>query len=143
MSDDFTLERRKGRLIEARVFRLADRARTDAYSEALARETRAYRAASVLCADHRPVFVYAPEAAARLAELFVQMNARMERVAILVAPSNATLILQLERIVREASFTKRRVFREPGPAVAYLSEGLDAVEAQRAADFLAAYTPKP
>ena len=64
----------------------------------------------VLCADHRPVVVYPQSVADRLVELFMDMNRRLERVAILVAPSNATLLLQLRRLVREAAYASRKVF---------------------------------
>jgi hypothetical protein len=122
--------------VEARVFHLRTREDADMYSKALAAEVARFPGPSILCADHRPVTIYAPEVAVRLAELFSLMNTRLERAALLVAPSNATLILQLGRIVRDAKFGKRQVFREPEPALAHLSQGLDAEELARAATFL-------
>lgn len=135
----FTLETRVGRLIEARVFRLADRAEADVYAERLRLETTKHAPArpAVLLADHRPVVVYPQPVTDRLVELFQLMNTRLERVAIIVSPSNATMILQLERLVREARFPMRKVFHEPDGAVEHLREALDPDELARARAFLA------
>ena len=95
----------------------------------------------VLCADHRPVRIYPQAVTDRLIELFVEMNTRLERVAILVSQTNATLFLQLQRIVREAGYENRRVFHEPEDALPHLGAGLDADELASARAFLAEYTP--
>ena len=134
----FTIETHVGRLIEARVFGLSTREHADEYSEALAREVRRHAGKSpVLCADHRPVAIYPQAAADRLVALFQRMNTSLERVAILVEPTNATILLQLERIVREASFSNRRVFKSAELALEHLAAGLDVTELARARAFLA------
>lgn len=133
----YTIESRVGRLIEARVLRLGTREDADAYSAALAAEVGRHSAAPVLCADHRPVRVYPQEPADRLVELFQDMNSRLERIAIVVAPTNATILLQLERIVREARFERRKVFRDAAGALDHLAASLDAHELARARAFLA------
>lgn len=137
----YTIESRVGRLIEARVLRLSTREDADAYSDALAAEVRRHGEAPVLCADHRPVRIYPQAPADRLVELFQDMNSRLERIAIVVAPTNATILLQLERIVREARFEKRKVFREAAGALEHLASSLDARELARARAFLAAPSP--
>ena len=142
-SSSYTLQTRVGRLIEARVLRLADRAEADGYAERLRQETAGHpqQRPAVLLADHRPVRVYPPPVTDRLVELFQVMNTRLERIAILVSPTNATLLLQLERLVREARFPMRRVYREPEGAIEHLSDALDAPELARARAFLAEYAP--
>lgn len=127
-----------GKLITARVFELKTLSHADEYSQSLAASVVQFPAAirPVLCADHRPVAIYSQPVADRLGELFRQMNARLQRVAILVAPSNATLTLQLNRIVREAGFENRRVFFESAEAVAWLQPALDVTELRRADRFL-------
>lgn len=65
------------------------------------------------------------------------MNTRLVRVAILVARSNATLTLQLNRIVREAGYENRRVFFDAEPAAAWLDPELTAEENRRVDEFLA------
>src|SRR5688572_29825700 len=104
-----------GVLIEARVLALRTRADADDYARALAMQVQAFsvRTRPILRADHRPVVIYPQEVAERLVELFVDMNSRLDRVAIVVARSNATMTLQLERMVREAAFEKRRSFHAP------------------------------
>lgn len=65
------------------------------------------------------------------------MNARLERVAVLAARSNATLTLQLERLVREAAYASRRVCYAPEEAQAHLAPILDPPERRRVREFLA------
>jgi hypothetical protein len=139
----FTLERRVGRLIEARVFRLRSRAEADVYCRALGVEVAKVPLdlRPVLCADHRPVVVYPQDAADRLTELFCNMNTRLSRIAILVAPTNATLTLQLNRIVREARYENRRVFHDAAQALTHMTPSLDEREIERARAFLAGFQP--
>ncbi|MFO0566050.1 MAG: hypothetical protein U0263_10340 [Polyangiaceae bacterium] len=141
-SSQFRLSR-TGNLIEARVFELKTRAAADEYAESLARETSSFgaKARPVLCADHRPVVIYPQEVTDRLTQLFSEMNTRLARAAILVAASNATLLLQLGRIVREAGFENRRVFLESGAALTFLAPDLGPDEQARARQFLAEFRP--
>lgn len=127
-----------GKLILARVFELKTLSHADEYSRSLGSEVARIPAAlrPVLCADHRPVAIYSQPVADRLSDLFTQMNARLQRVAILVAPSNATLTLQLNRIVREAGYENRRVFFESAGALTFLAAALDANELREADRFL-------
>ena len=138
MAAGYELDVKVGRLIEARVFRLMSIEEANAYSRALGARVAAFPAGErpILCADHRPVVIYPQAVADRLTELFVHMNTRLERIAILVARSNATLALQLNRIVREAGYENRRVFYESPGAVEHLGSVLDAAEKSRVRDFL-------
>lgn len=139
----YVINNRVGKLIEARVFGLKTREDADAYSRDLGiqvmRMPRSVR--PILCADHRPVAIYPQPAADRLVELFLQMNARLERVAILVSPTNATLTMQLNRFVREASYAARRVFQRPDEANVHLAPVLDVEELARMRDFLDEFKP--
>jgi hypothetical protein len=138
MAKAYTIENRSGRLIEARVFGLKTREEADAYSHELGVQTLRMPSTKrpVLCADHRPVAIYAQPIADRLTELFTHMNTRLERIAILAARSNATLVLQLERLVREAAFAARRVCFTAEEATAHLAPVLDAAELARMREFL-------
>jgi hypothetical protein len=133
----FTKQQRVGRLIEARVFAFATLDDVDEYSRAFPAAMFAGPARPVLCADHRPVVIYSPRIADRLAELFQTMNARWERVAIVVAPTNATLGMQLQRLVRESANPSRRVFFDGEEAAAFLGEVLAPEESERVRAFLA------
>jgi hypothetical protein len=135
----YRVERRAGRLIEAKVFGLRTREDADEYGAAIVAAVRAHsgKEAPVLCADHREVVIYPQPAADRLVELFRPNNSRFERIAILVAATNVTITMQLDRLAREAGFENRRVFREPAGALAHLAGGLDKTELARARAFLA------
>ena len=134
----FTLEVRVGRLIEARIetLRTLERAvaYADAFPEVLARAPG--NAPMILCADHRAVPIYPQAVTDKLASLFGAMNQRLARVALLVSPTNATLSMQLGRIVREANNPDRRVFLVPAEAEAFLGEVLTTSERTRLARFL-------
>jgi hypothetical protein len=134
----FTVERQVGRLVEARVRELKNRQAADAYFQAITAAVvdapSPHRA--VICADHRPVVIYPPVVADRLVELFTSVNKRVERAALIVARSNATVSLQIERIVRESDNANRRVFYDVEPAQAFLSEVLSAAEKARVRRFL-------
>jgi hypothetical protein len=134
----YTLATKAGRLIEARVFHLRSPAEADEYAGALASQVARLpvHLRGVLCADHRPVVVYTQSVTDRLGELFLQMNQRLERIAILVARTNATLLVQLERMVREAANTNRKVFHVAEGALEHLGPVLDGSELVRARAFV-------
>ncbi len=141
----YVIANRVGRLIEARVFELRTREDVDVYSRDLGIEVmRMPRSVQpILCADHRPVAVYAQPAADRLVELFTHMNTRLERVAVVVARSNATLAMQLQRIVREAAYTARRVVHDAEDAHAHLAPVLKPDELARMREFLGEISGPP
>jgi hypothetical protein len=137
LAEDFTIEVVARRLIRARIHSLASPEAAVEYARVLGRladENAAH--GPVLCADHRPVIVYSPPVADTLTQLFLRMNAVLTRVAILVAPSNATLLMQLGRIVREAGNPSRRVFTDAGAARRFLDEVLEAETRRDLATFL-------
>lgn len=131
-----------GRLVEARVFSLKTAEDVVAYhTEVLAAIQRASRRGQVvLVADHRPVRVYAQEVAEQLIEAFKKNNALLERAASVIAPDNATMSMQFGRLVREAHFDQRKVFRDVASTLEFLRDGLDERERERAAQFLNEWT---
>lgn len=132
----YKVEHRVGRLYEARVFGLNTPADVEAYLEEFTPEFFDGVSSPVLIADHRPVVIYAPKIADMIVELFKAMNARWERVAILAAPTNATLSMQMQRLVRASDNPQRRVFFDVGQAFAFLSEVLSSEEVERLMAFL-------
>jgi hypothetical protein len=133
----FTVEIRAGGLIEARVRQLKTPEQTIAYARALGDVVKKHSGRRLyLCADHRPVIVYNQPVADQLAALFGDMNSLLTRIAVIVAPTNATLRMQLERVVREAKNPSRRVFQVGADAEAFLGEELDARERARLKTFL-------
>lgn len=132
----FKISRHTGRLVEARVTALANPSRVEAYSQAFAPVVQQIPGRAVLCADHRPVRIYSQPVTDQLVDLFTALNKTWERAALLVAPTNATLSMQLQRIVRESGNPSRRVFFDPAEAIVFLSDVLDAAERARLRDFL-------
>ena len=124
-----------GRLVEARVFNLRTVADVDQYTAAFSPDLLKV-GDPVLCADHRPVVIYPPDVADRLVRLFKTMNSRLYRVAILVSRSNATLVMQLQRIVRESANPSRRVFFDAVEAEQFLTPVLQTSERARLHVFL-------
>jgi hypothetical protein len=132
----FQINHKVGRLVEARVSALANVARANAYGEAFGPVLARASLNPVLCADHRPVVIYSQPVADKLTELFTSLNSTWGRVAIIVAPTNATLAMQLQRIVRESTNAERRVFFDPAEASRFLGEILDLAERARLRTFL-------
>jgi hypothetical protein len=130
----FTVERRTARLVEARVFRLATLADVDEYGQAFTPGMLAGR--PTLLADHRPVAIYPQDVAAKMVDLFASLNRRWERAALVVAPTNATLLMQMQRVVRESQNPSRRVFTNAPEACRFLGEILSEAEVTRATQFL-------
>ena len=131
----FKVQRNVGKFFEARVYRLATVEEVDEYARTFVRDVRG-ATDLVLCADHRPVVIYPPAVADRLVALFKVMNTHWQRVAVLVARTNATLAMQLQRIVRESANPSRRVFFDAADAARFLGEVLDAEERARLTTFL-------
>ena len=129
----FTVDRQHGRLVEARVQELPNRAEADAYYEAITAAVVAIPLPdkAIIFADHRPVLIYPPAVADRLVELFTSVNRRVERAALMVARTNATVSMQIERIVRESQNPHRRVFYDAAPCESFLSDVLSPMERMR------------
>lgn len=143
-ADNFSVERHGLRLVEARVWALDDLEVADRYSQALVDlvSRMPEDAAPVLCADHRFAEVYPQPVTDRLLALFRQMNTRLTRIAILVHPEQATFFMQLKRIVREAAFDKRQVFRDTEEALRFLAQDIGDTDLELARRFLKA-GPQP
>jgi hypothetical protein len=134
----YCVDHQHGRLIEAKVLRLTSADDAAAYAaDVIAKvESLRHHRPPVLCADHRAANLYPPVVADRLAQAFVPNNSRFERIAILVAPENAILLMQLQRITREAGSDRRRVCLNASEALEHLGKSLDADELDRAGAFL-------
>ena len=133
----YRVENVSGRLVEASVVRLATVEDADLYAaDVAAAAESSKKSPPVLCADHRAANIYPPAVADRLARAFRPNNARFDRIAILVSPQNATLLMQLQRLTREAGSDRRKVFLTADEALEHLAKSLDAAEQERARAFL-------
>lgn len=127
-----------GCLIEARIEWLGNADHAEQYAadiRAIAQRGAGQRR-PVLCADHRRANVYPPEVADVLAVAFRPNNRRFARIAIIASAENATLLLQLQRLTRLAGSEDRKVFLDPGRALAHLEPALTVEERQRVEAFL-------
>jgi hypothetical protein len=120
---DFTVTR-LGRLVLARVRRLAASDDVDAYLRSFAPHV-ADGGALYLCADHRTGTVYSPVVADRLLEIFTSLTRTWTRAALIVSPLNATMNSQLTRVIRASKNPERRVFTDPDGAEVFLGDVLD------------------
>jgi hypothetical protein len=133
----FTVEVRAGRLLQARVYALPTVEAAQRYSAVIRTHTTPLAAKGpILCADHRPVVVYPPAVADYLAGLFRDMNSILTRIAVVAAPTNATLSMQLGRIIRDAKNPSRRLFTNPAEARSFLHEVLTKEERDAVDQFL-------
>ncbi|MEZ4294755.1 MAG: hypothetical protein R3B70_07240 [Polyangiaceae bacterium] len=135
----FSVERRVGRLVEARVHRLSTASEVERYRRAFT--SQMLMGGPILIADHRPVHIYPQDVASKLTDIFRTLNPYWDRAALLIAPTNATLGLQLRRVVRDSLSPSRRVFVDAGEAYSFLSEALQPNELARMTAFLEESAP--
>ena len=90
----------------------------------------------VTAADWRSCRVLTQNVSERAIAMLIGMNPRVERGAILHEPTQATSVLQVARIVREANLPNRRVFTDPLELESWLGEVLNDAERQRLATLL-------
>jgi hypothetical protein len=132
----FSSECRIGRLVEARLKWLATAADVQDFLRAMLAAFTVAGPRAVICADWRQVSILPPEASDALIGLLRQGNRHFARSAVLLSPGDATLSLQVERLVRDAGNSERRTFRASGPMLAWLGEVLTPHESRRASEFI-------
>lgn len=128
--------RKVGRLVEVRgISPFGDSELDDFVTKYMASLTRTpgkavtvidLRAATVLPEDQSKLFV----------TMFRRTNPLLERSAILIDPKNATLCLQLTRIIRESTNLARRAFTDMTRLTVWLDEVLSKEEQARLRMFL-------
>lgn len=128
--------RKVGRLVEVRgITPFADGDLEDFATRYMASLTRTPGRA-VTCIDFRAAAVL-PESQSKLfINMFRRTNPLLERSAILIDPKNATLCLQLTRMIREAASLSRRAFTDAARLMAWLDEVLSKEEQARLRMFL-------
>jgi hypothetical protein len=85
----------------------------------------------LIAADWRQCRVLTQDVAERAVQMLTRGNPRVERSAILHEPGQATSVLQVMRIVREAELQNRRVFTDPSEMRAWLAEVTQPDELER------------
>jgi hypothetical protein len=92
----------------------------------------------VICADLTEARTFAAETAAQFVALMKADNPKLERSALLLSEASATLVLQIERMVREAASPARRVFLDRQLLRGWLHLVLSQDEGVALEEFLAA-----
>jgi hypothetical protein len=93
--------------------------------------------AIVICADFRQLQVMNAEIAAVVLESLRDFNPMLYRSAILLPANAPTLLLQMERLLREARNLRRRICSDGAEVKAWLASCLDSTEQARLVEFLA------
>ncbi|HMJ12753.1 MAG TPA: hypothetical protein VK524_15130 [Polyangiaceae bacterium] len=90
----------------------------------------------VIAADWRPCRLFTPDVAERAVQMMSGVNPRIERSAILHRVDQATSVLQVARLIKEAQSPHRRVFTNPFEMESWLGEILSDAERARLRTFL-------
>jgi hypothetical protein len=128
-----------GRLIEVRSVQPYTIEEIAVFGRRLAQimQDRQGAARVVGCLDLRGASVVPAEHTELYTAMFRRDNPQVERTGVLLPAGQATLTLQIERIVREANNPRRKTFRDIPPLCAYLDEVLSPEEKARMRAFLA------
>jgi hypothetical protein len=78
----------------------------------------------VAVADFRKAHVFSAEVSEVFVEILKADNPLIERSAHVLAKGSNVFAMQIERMVREAGSTNRKVFREVDDALAYVADAL-------------------
>src|SRR5689334_12764780 len=128
--------RKVGRLVEVRgITPFTEAEIQDFATRYMAALTRTPGRA-VTCVDLRAATVLPEDQAKNFVTMFRRTNPLLERSAILIDPKNATLCLQLTRIIRESSNLARRAFTDMARLTIWLDEALTTEEQARLRMFL-------
>lgn len=132
----FTIEHSVGRLVCTSIGELASLFEFAQIKAAVISTMQRAGNEVVVCTDWRRIRVFAPDIADALVAMFTVTNRRVLRGGILLGSSNATLGLQLERVLHSAHSKSRRSFDDPELMLTWLGEVLTAVELQCAKEFI-------
>jgi hypothetical protein len=106
----FTVRRRVGRLLEIRVLHLRHVDQLLRLSTTILNEARALPSRTIVFGDYRRTLPFSQDVADRWSRDMRGYNVGLALSAILLAPSNATFNLQIERVIRCAGNPWRRTF---------------------------------
>jgi len=134
----FTVENRRGRLIEVRMTSPTTMQEIDDSDGKMEKVLQAISGDGVVAADYAHARILPSAQAKRLAEIFRRHTPRVERSGILIAADSAVALLQMERMIHLAQNPGRKVFREVHELKAWLDELLTPLEKARLRAFFEA-----
>ncbi|HEX8112967.1 MAG TPA: hypothetical protein VF516_34785 [Kofleriaceae bacterium] len=83
------------------------------------------------CANISRARLLRPEEVEPMKKIMQLDNPRLLRTALYLGSNSATLMLQMERLIRETSNPERKTFRDPQKLIAWMSEVTTAEEQER------------
>ena len=83
------------------------------------------------CANMAKAKLFQPEEVVLLKRIMEQDNPRLLRTAMYLGSNSAVLLLQMERLIREAASPARKTFRDPQKLINWMSEVATSNEEQR------------
>ncbi|MDB4968313.1 MAG: hypothetical protein JWN44_4002 [Myxococcales bacterium] len=125
-----------GRLITFRVLSPVEDGNAEAAATQLRGAIGRLNGQIIVCTDLTDARTFAPATTERFVQTMKADNPRLERSAILLGPESPTLLLQLERMVRESNHPARRTFRDPAELAEWLRPVLSADEQRALEAFL-------
>lgn len=134
-TDDLTVERRVGRLLEIRCIGTLDQLRAEALARLLAKIGTDSSGKLLTIADARRMDLTSDPIAQNLIELMLVQNSRTERAAYLLG-SRSLPSVQLEAIILRARNPDRCVFRDRLELVRWLGEVATPAEIDRMSSFI-------
>lgn len=126
----------QGRLVTFRVSPPVEDANAGAAALELGRVIRGATGQAIVCADLSAARTFSLATAERFVLFMKSTNLKIERSGLLVGEDSPTLLLQLERMVKEAANPARRTFRCPRQLYGWLALTLSREEASALVDFL-------
>jgi hypothetical protein len=133
---EFHVENGVGRLITTSIGRLNHPRQVGQIVHAMFDAFQRCPGQAVICTDWRALHIFAPEVANALIEMLSTTNKRVLRGAILLTPDNATLGLQVDRLIQAANNPVRKTFRATDKLLTWLAEVLTPSELDAAQKFL-------
>jgi len=127
----YTVENPAGRLVTFRVTPPVDDGNAVSAAADLRSAILGVEGPVIVCSDLRGARTFAPWTAQRFIGVMKLDNIKIERSALLLGADKAAVLLQIERMVREAASPARRTFRDGSELAAWLAPLLD--ERERAA----------
>lgn len=135
-SASWGMENNVGRLLEVRIRSLPDLAEVQRFWQRFAQiGARMQTSQIVICTDVHSILVLPPEVADAMVAGMQRDNPRLLRNGVLLGGS-AIVLLQVERLLREANSQARKSFREPDSLIRWLDEVLTQPEQQALRRFL-------
>ena len=93
------------------------------------------------CANISRARLLQPEEAAPMKKIMQLDNPRLIRTAIYLGSNSATLMLQMERLIRETSNPERKTFRDPQKLISWMSEVTTPEEEERIRELYSSPAP--